>query len=243
MSRRPSVVAELMWALTSSNDPQCRLVLALRTRKLVIRLDFRGKKSVGDTIEKRTSGGQIKKDIALAALVPMITERLKRIAAAASVGGRDRINSPNCSLLTGAKITTRHALSSARVSRSWQRCCCRNAEIQMTKSKPIKRSKARAPRTTMPSKSVRSKRSQKRTSAGTDESPPAPRVGSKLAALVALLLRPEGATIEQMSELTGWQNHSVRGAISGALKKKLGLAVVVEKEEGQRAYRLAEGVR
>jgi hypothetical protein len=56
----------------------------------------------------------------------MITEPLKQIAAAAGVGGMDRINNPNLSLLTGAKKTTRHVLSSARVSRSWQRCCCRN---------------------------------------------------------------------------------------------------------------------
>ena len=110
----------------------------------------------------------------------------------------------------------------------------------MKKSKTIKN---RAPRPKMPSKSVPSKRSQKRASAVAGQAAPAFRAGSKLAALVALLRRPEGATIEQMSEHTGWQNHSVRGAISGALKKKLGLAVVMEKGEGKRAYRIAEGVR
>jgi hypothetical protein len=43
--------------------------------------------------------------------------------------------------------------------------------------------------------------------------------------MIDLLKRPEGATIEQIAAATGWQNHTVRGAISGALKKKLGLAV------------------
>ena len=52
-----------------------------------------------------------------------------------------------------------------------------------------------------------------------------PRAGSKLAVLIELLRRPAGATIPDMMEATGWQAHSVRGAISGALKKKLGLEV------------------
>jgi hypothetical protein len=112
-----------------------------------------------------------------------------------------------------------------------------------SKAKAIKRSKNRTPHATMPSKSVPSKQSQKRASAVAGEAAPAFRAGSKLAALVALLRRPEGATIEQMSEHTGWQKHSVRGAISGALKKKLGLAVIMEKGEGKRAYRIAQGVR
>ena len=41
--------------------------------------------------------------------------------------------------------------------------------------------------------------------------------------MIELLKRPEGATVEQIAEATGWQKHTIRGAISGALKKKLGL--------------------
>ena len=63
---------------------------------------------------------------------------------------------------------------------------------------------------------------------------------SKQDRLIALLRRPQGATIEEMTKATGWQPHSVRGAISGALKKRLGLAVATEKvEERGRVYRTA----
>jgi hypothetical protein len=51
------------------------------------------------------------------------------------------------------------------------------------------------------------------------------RSGTKQALMVNLLMRPEGATIEQIAKATGWQRHTIRGAISGALKKKLGLTV------------------
>ena len=43
--------------------------------------------------------------------------------------------------------------------------------------------------------------------------------------MIEMLQRPEGATVEQIAEVTGWQKHTIRGAISGALKKKLGLTL------------------
>jgi hypothetical protein len=54
---------------------------------------------------------------------------------------------------------------------------------------------------------------------------PTLRAGTKQAQLIELLRRPEGATVEQIAAATGWQHHTIRGAISGALKKKLGLNV------------------
>jgi hypothetical protein len=54
---------------------------------------------------------------------------------------------------------------------------------------------------------------------------PTPRTGTKQAQMIELLKRPEGATVEQIAAATGWQYHTIRGAISGALKKKLGLTV------------------
>ena len=52
-----------------------------------------------------------------------------------------------------------------------------------------------------------------------------PRAGTKQAVMIDLLRRPEGATVEQIAAATGWQKHTIRGAISGALKKKLGLNI------------------
>ena len=48
------------------------------------------------------------------------------------------------------------------------------------------------------------------------------------------------ATIADLAKATGWQNHTVRGVLSGALKKKLGLTIKSEKPEGkERVYRLS----
>ena len=62
----------------------------------------------------------------------------------------------------------------------------------------------------------------------------------KLGVLVGLLSRPEGARIQDLAAATGWQVHSVRGAIAGALKKDRGLNVVSTKTETGRTYRIAE---
>ena len=67
----------------------------------------------------------------------------------------------------------------------------------------------------------------------------APKSQGKLASLAGLLQRPGGATLEAMMQATGWQAHSVRGAISGALKKTRGLAIISEKTVAGRVYRIA----
>jgi DNA-binding MarR family transcriptional regulator len=70
-------------------------------------------------------------------------------------------------------------------------------------------------------------------------SPAAIRPGTKQALLIDLLKRKKGATIEKIVEATGWQPHTVRGTISGTLKKKLGLMVTSEKpDDGPRRYRI-----
>ena len=70
----------------------------------------------------------------------------------------------------------------------------------------------------------------------------APRIreNTKQAQIIAMLQRPEGATIGQIVEATGWQPHTVRGTFAGAFKKKLGLTLSSSKDEhGQRVYRVA----
>jgi ribosomal protein S12 methylthiotransferase accessory factor YcaO len=64
--------------------------------------------------------------------------------------------------------------------------------------------------------------------------------GTKQAKLIALLERAEGATITEIVKVTGWLPHTVRGAISGALKKRLGLTVISVKEERGRVYHIGK---
>lgn len=77
------------------------------------------------------------------------------------------------------------------------------------------------------------------TEGATVSKPRTPREGTKQATLIAMLRAPEGATIEEIVAATGWRSHTVRGAMSGALKKKLGLKVTSEKIENRgRVYKL-----
>lgn len=76
-----------------------------------------------------------------------------------------------------------------------------------------------------------------------DGEKPAPRTrgNSKQSQVIAMLKRPEGATIQQVCEATQWQAHTVRGTFAGAFKKKLGLTITSDKAEGgERIYRIAE---
>jgi hypothetical protein len=63
---------------------------------------------------------------------------------------------------------------------------------------------------------------------------------SKQDAVIAMLRRGEGATVDEVASATGWQRHTVRGVFSGTLKKKLGLILASAQEERGRVYRIAE---
>ena len=76
---------------------------------------------------------------------------------------------------------------------------------------------------------------------GTGTAGRGPRSGSKKEKMIGLLQRPEGATIEELTKAIGWQPHSVRGVMSGTLKKKLGLVIASEKVEGRgRIYKVSD---
>ena len=65
---------------------------------------------------------------------------------------------------------------------------------------------------------------------------------SKQDEVVAMLRRPEGATVDEVATATGWQRHTVRGVFSGTLKKKLGLALASAKQKRGRVYRIAQPI-
>jgi Protein of unknown function (DUF3489) len=68
-----------------------------------------------------------------------------------------------------------------------------------------------------------------------------PRAESKGAKVLALIRRPKGATVAELAKLTGWQNHSIRGFLSGAVSKKMGLTVEsVRREDGERVYSISK---
>jgi hypothetical protein len=78
--------------------------------------------------------------------------------------------------------------------------------------------------------------SQKASQPATEE-----RKGSKKATILELLRRPKGASLTEIAKATHWQNHSIRGFLSGALRKKMGLSVESSKNEsGERRYRIGK---
>ena len=107
------------------------------------------------------------------------------------------------------------------------------AKMPANPSRPAKTSE-RKPRS-------RSQRPAAPTDSKPNSADPTTRPGTKLALLIDLVARSGGASLDEIREAICWQPHSVRGAISGALKKKLGLAVVSERVEGRgRVYRIQE---
>ena len=94
-------------------------------------------------------------------------------------------------------------------------------------------------------KQAKSAASNQRNTAQPDKTPTPPPAEAaakptKSAALIALLKRPEGATLEQMMEATGWQKHSVRGFMAGTVRKKHGLSAASTKTESGRVYRIEQ---
>ena len=94
------------------------------------------------------------------------------------------------------------------------------------------------------SPSTRAKRTTKRATAKpkvTAITERKPRAESKQSQLIAMLRQPDGTTIAEIAKALEWLPHTVRGAIAGALKKKLGLKVQSEKVDDRgRVYRIAE---
>ena len=114
------------------------------------------------------------------------------------------------------------------------------AEATPAAPKPSKKTKAgakkakkAAPATKAPAKAAKGKRAAAKSSV--------PRDGSKKAEVLGLLQRKGGATLAQIMKATDWQAHSVRGFISGALGKKMGLNVVsVRRDDGERVYAIPQ---
>jgi len=102
---------------------------------------------------------------------------------------------------------------------------------------PVDTKPSRAPKRTQADRPARSPKKAKHTVLAKKAA--TPERGTKTAKILALLRRPGGASLEQLRKATGWQAHSVRGFLSGTLKKKMGLRVASTKlQDGQRSYRI-----
>ena len=113
-----------------------------------------------------------------------------------------------------------------------------NASEKQNTTAPAAAPKARS------SKSAASKASAKSAARGNkpkhrSDKATSARKGTKTAKILALLQRPGGASLHELRKATGWQAHSVRGFLSGAVKKKMGLRVDSRpRDDGERAYRV-----
>ena len=99
--------------------------------------------------------------------------------------------------------------------------------VPKTETEPKPKKKVRKPQAPTKTKATAKKASKS----------PGKREGTKTAIVLDLLKRKEGATVAELMEATGWQQHSLRGFLSGALKKKMGLNIESSKSEaGERSY-------
>jgi hypothetical protein len=116
-------------------------------------------------------------------------------------------------------------------------------------AKPAARKRAVAPRPAPLAKGAatvaatpRLRKSPEKHKSASVPAAPASTKTSKQSQLIALLRTPTGTSIEQMTTVTGWQPHTVRGVISGVLRKRLALNVACSgpDEAGIRTYRIVD---
>jgi hypothetical protein len=94
-------------------------------------------------------------------------------------------------------------------------------------------------KTSKAKKSVRAKRVMPATISAKGDVKVAPGPSpTKLLTIIAMLRRPEGATIAELAQATGWKPNSIRGAISGCVRKRRLMKVIGETHDGVRTYRI-----
>ncbi len=101
---------------------------------------------------------------------------------------------------------------------------------------------ARAKASASKAPSVRAKPTATELTVAAPEQLASPLAPSKQSQIITLLLGDSGASMPQLMTLTGWQSHTVRGMLSGSLRKRLGLNVQCQRVDGTRIYRIVPEV-
>lgn len=108
-------------------------------------------------------------------------------------------------------------------------------------SKPKTLKPSQSPKPTEPSKLPASPLAVKKVDPPIVLAPTVIKASSKQAQVITLLSNPQGAKLPELMQATGWQAHSVRGFLSGTIKKKLNLNLISQKQDGTQIYRIAIG--
>ncbi len=136
----------------------------------------------------------------------------------------------------GVALLREYGVSAAEVAQAAPPAPARVAQAPKLKSPHVAKPKqARASEPVSQAAKPESRKAQ-----AAPEQPAVREAQGKLGLLIGLLRQPEGATLAAMVTATGWQAHSVHGAMAGAIKKKLGLTVVSEKAGSVRSWRIVE---
>jgi hypothetical protein len=108
-------------------------------------------------------------------------------------------------------------------------------------SKQAASKKGATPKKGAPKGQKTAKGGRKAAKPATTKEATSPRAESKGAKILALIRRPKGPTLAELAKLTGWQNHSIRGYLSGTLGKKMGLTLEsTKREDGERVYSIGK---
>ena len=147
--------------------------------------------------------------------------------------------SPQCGALGGGS-TAHEARSRKRRTTRWPNLTLLTRQELRTRSSRTKRQRrSNAKKAAQNSEGAETATRRKGAVGSRNGTKPASGKQTKQQTCLDLLGRREGATIEDLEEATGWQKHSVRGFLAGAVKKKLGLTLVSEKPDaGPRRYRI-----
>ncbi|MCX7237148.1 DUF3489 domain-containing protein [Polynucleobacter sp.] len=113
----------------------------------------------------------------------------------------------------------------------------KSKSVKLTLKKPVSKRIIK----TAPKQTIEKPKSQATTHLSTSI-PLIPKKPNKQSQLIALLKDPKGADIQMLMQATDWQAHSIRGLISGTLRKKLGLNVVITKLGGSLRYRIEQPI-